>query len=230
MKIIITGASRGIGYGLAKCYHTKGHEVIGISRTPPESLSHFTSYYYVDLLQSSAVSDVLDQIRREHSTVYALINNAGGGIMNSALMTGPDKVDEIMQLNFRATAQMSRGVARLMLPKKVGRIVNFSSMAARGRTMGEAIYGASKAAIETYTKTASYTFARFGVTMNAIAPGLVDTDLIADLPEENVDAIIKKQPIQRYGTIRDIENVIDFFLHKDSGMVTGQIVSLGGPA
>ena len=115
-----------------------------------------------------------------------------------------------------------------MAKNKYGRIVNFSSVAAPLSLEGESIYGSSKAAIESFTKTAAKEVSRFNITVNALAPTPVETDLIKGLPKENISELINQQTIKRIGKFEDISNVIDFFIKKESDFITGQIMYLGG--
>jgi 3-oxoacyl-[acyl-carrier protein] reductase len=115
-----------------------------------------------------------------------------------------------------------------MQRKNYGRIVNFTSVAAPLKIEGEAIYAASKAAIASLTQILAREFAGFGITVNAVGPTPVRTDLIQAVPPEKLDRLIKLQAIQRLGEFRDISNVIDFFIKPESEFITGQVIFLGG--
>jgi 3-oxoacyl-[acyl-carrier protein] reductase len=121
-----------------------------------------------------------------------------------------------------------REVAKVMMAAKFGRIVNFATVATPLNLEGEAAYAASKAAIESLTRVAARELASFNITVNAVGPTPVMTDLIRSVPQEKMTALLATQAIRRMGEHRDISNVIDFFISRDSDFVTGQTVFLGG--
>jgi 3-oxoacyl-[acyl-carrier protein] reductase len=115
-----------------------------------------------------------------------------------------------------------------MMMHKYGRIVNFTTVATALRLEGEAIYAASKAAVITLTQVLAREFAPYNITVNAIGPTPIETDLIRSVPSEKIDALIQRQAIRRLGVFSDVSNVIDFFIQPESSFVTGQVVFLGG--
>jgi 3-oxoacyl-[acyl-carrier protein] reductase len=157
-----------------------------------------------------------------------LINNAGVASMNHALLTPISAVEEVTRTNFVGTFLFCREAAKLMRRRQFGRIVNFSTVATALDLEGEAVYAASKAAVESLTRILAREFAPLGVTVNAVAPTPVKTDLTRGVPEEKLQALLARQAIRRYGTAGDIINVIDFFIRPESDFVTGQVLYLGG--
>jgi 3-oxoacyl-[acyl-carrier protein] reductase len=137
-------------------------------------------------------------------------------------------LNELLQTNVTGTFLLSREAARLMKRHSFGRIVNFSTVAVPLKLEGEAAYVASKAAVERLTAVMARELASFGITVNAIGPGPVDTDLISGVPKGKIAALVARQAIRRMGTVRDIANVLDFFLRPESEFVTGQVLYLGG--
>jgi len=115
-----------------------------------------------------------------------------------------------------------------MGPRKYGRIVNFTSVAAPLRIKGEAVYAASKSAVDTLTKILSHELGEMNITVNAVGPTPIDTDLIKSVPKEKISAIIEAQAIKRMGSCADVFNVVEFFLRPESSFITGQTVYLGG--
>ena len=115
-----------------------------------------------------------------------------------------------------------------MRKSKDGRIVNFATVATPLKLEGEAIYAASKAAIVSLTQTLAREYADYGITVNAVGPGPIQTDLIRGVPSEKIETLLMRQAIHRYGTYDDVGNVIDFFLRPQSSFVTGQVIYLGG--
>jgi 3-oxoacyl-[acyl-carrier protein] reductase len=167
-------------------------------------------------------------IRNEYQGLDILVNNAGIGSMNHALMTPTATVTRIMNTNVVATFLLSREAAKLMMRNKFGRIVNFATVATPLRLEGEAIYAASKAAVISLTQILGREFAPFGITVNAIGPTPIKTDLIAAVPQNKLESLLCRQAIPRFGEFSDVSNVIDFFIRPESGFITGQTIFLGG--
>jgi 3-oxoacyl-[acyl-carrier protein] reductase len=133
-----------------------------------------------------------------------------------------------MGTNFTGTFLFCREGARLMKKNSFGRIVNLTTVAVPLKLEGEAVYAASKAAINSLTQILGKELAEFGITVNAIGPTPIKTDLIRSIPKEKIESLINSLAIKRYGEIRDVINVIDFFIKPESDYLTGQIIYLGG--
>jgi 3-oxoacyl-[acyl-carrier protein] reductase len=165
---------------------------------------------------------------REFGRIDALLNNAGIASMNHALLTPAETLRGILSTNLVGTFLLCREAGKVMTRQKAGRIVNFTSVAVPLRLEGEAAYAASKAAVESFTRVLSRELGESGVTVNAVGPTPVPTDLVAGVPKEKMEALLARQGIRRWGTVEDVANVVDFFLAEGSGFVTGQVVYLGG--
>jgi len=168
------------------------------------------------------------QIRKNEKRLDVLINNAGIASMNHSLLTPMATVNKIIQTNFIGTFLLCREAARLMQSHRYGRIVNFASIAVPLKLEGEAVYAASKAAVISLTQILAHEFAEFGITVNAIGPTPIKTDLLRGIPPEKLERLISRQAIKRYGGTRDVIQVIDFFIDPASDFVTGQVIFLGG--
>src|SRR5205823_9177120 len=141
---------------------------------------------------------------------------------NHSLLTPITTVNKIMQTNFVGTFLLCREAARVMQMRRYGRIVNFTTVAVPLKLEGEAIYAASKAAVISLTEILAREFSEFGITVNAIGPVPIKTDLIRGIPAEKLEALISRQAIKRYGETRDVIQVIDFFIDPATDFVTGQ--------
>ncbi len=226
--VLVSGASKGIGRALVEHYAAKDCQVIGCSRTPFEG--EFTNYrhYRLDVADESAVKKMFAEIRKTEKRLDVLINNAGVASMNHSLLTPMTTVNKIIQTNFIGTFLLCREAARLMQSHRYGRIVNFATVAVPLKLEGEAVYAASKAAVISLTQILAREFAEFGITVNAVGPTPIKTDLLRGVPPEKLDALISRQAIKRYGETRDVIQVIDLFVDPASDFVTGQVIFLGG--
>jgi 3-oxoacyl-[acyl-carrier protein] reductase len=226
--ILITGSRKGIGRALVEHYLGQGYVVIGCSRKDSDLTHEHYSHYRLDVADEAAVQQMFTEISAKPGRLDILINNAGIASMNHTLLTSATKAREIIETNFMGTFLMCRGAARLMKKNQFGRIVNLASVATPLKLEGEAVYAASKAAVISFTQVIAREFASLGITVNAIGPTPIDTDLIRSVPKEKLDHLINLQAIKRPGTFDDVANLIDFLIRPESDFVTGQVIFLGG--
>jgi 3-oxoacyl-[acyl-carrier protein] reductase len=225
---LVTGTRKGIGKHLAEHYVRQGHQVVGCSRSPVDWTLSGYCHHTLDVADEQAVLELFANVKREYGRLDHLINNAGIAAMNHAMLTPASSVDQVMRTNVLGTFLFCREAAKLMSRARYGRIVNFATVAVPLKLEGEAAYVASKAAVLALTQVLAREFAEFGVTVNAVGPTPVDTDLIRGVPRDKIDRLIGRQAIRRLATFDDIANVVDFFLRKESGFITGQSLFLGG--
>jgi len=226
--VLITGTRKGIGRFLVEHYAARGWAVIGCSRTASDlSLPNYR-HFCLDVSDEPTVKAMFSEIRKAHGRLDVLINNAGIASMNHALLTPVLTVRRILDTNVVGTFLFCREAAKLMQKQQSGRIVNFATVATPLKLEGEAIYAASKAAVESLTEVLARELASYGITVNAVGPTPVKTDLIRSVPKEKMDALIARQAVRRFGEFRDVANVIDFFIQPASDFVTGQVIYLGG--
>tara|TARA_B100001971_G_scaffold108407_1_gene99597 strand:- start:192 stop:893 length:702 start_codon:yes stop_codon:yes gene_type:complete len=226
--MLITGTRKGIGKQLAKYYTDKGFRVIGCSRKNIDFELDNYQHYYLDVSNETAVKKAYYEIKNKYGRLDVLINNAGIGSANHTLLTPLKTVREIMSTNFLGTFLFCREAARLMKKNGFGRIVNIVTVATPLKLEGEAVYASSKAAVVNLSQILARELAEFGITVNAIGPTPIKTDLIRSISKDKIDRLINSIPIKRYGEIRDVTNIIDFFLKPASDFVTGQVIYLGG--
>jgi 3-oxoacyl-[acyl-carrier protein] reductase len=226
--VLITGARKGIGRSLAEHYLAHGCSVVGCSRKESDLRHDRYTHYCLNVSDEAAVKNMFADIAQRNGRLDVLINNAGIASMNHVLLTSVDKAREILDTNFIGTFLMCREAARLMKKNQFGRIVNLASVATPLKLEGEAVYAASKAAVISFTQVVAKELASFGITVNAIGPTPIDTDLIKSVPQDKLDQLVRLQAIQRRGTFGDVTNLVDFLIRRESDFITGQVIFLGG--
>ena len=226
--ILITGTRKGIGKDLAQYYLNLGFNVVGCSRGYGTIDNNDYRHFELDVSNEKDVVKMVRATKREFGRIDILLNNAGIASMNHFLTTSYSTVQNIFNTNLLGTFLFSREVSKVMMKQKNGRIVNYTTVASALRLEGEAIYAASKGAVENFTQTISKEVAPYNITVNAIGPTPVETDLIKAVPKDKIADLLDKQAIKRFGTFEDIKNVIDFFIDDKSDFITGQVIYLGG--
>mgnify|MGYP001233446914 FL=1 len=226
--IVITGTRKGIGKEMADHYLAEGWQVVGCSRGEG-SIDHANyQHFALDVSDEDAVLAMARTIKASHGKVDALLNNAGIASINHALLTPASTVNRILQTNVVGTFLFCREMAKLMRRTENGRIINFTTVAHPLNLEGEAIYAASKAAVESLTRVLARELAELKITVNAIGPTPIETDLIRGVPQEKMDALLARQALGRMGEVRDVINAVDFYLREESDFITGQVLYLGG--
>lgn len=225
---VITGTRKGIGRELALRYLAQGNLVAGCSRGESTIDHPSYSHYSLDVAEEREVVNMVLETRKRYGRIDVLLNNAGIASMNHILTTPMKTVESVFRTNVFGSFLFLRETAKVMMKQKTGRIVNFATVAVPLRLEGEAAYAASKAAVVQLTEVASRELAPFNITVNAVGPTPVATDLIRKIPKEKIDALLLRQAMPRLGTLDDVVNVVDFFLDAKSGFVTGQVLYLGG--
>ncbi len=223
--VVVTGASRGLGRFCAERLSEAGYRVVGLGRTVIKD-SPF-EMRAADVSDPDSIAEAMKDLRR-NPNVYALINAAGIASMNLVVTTPSETVRRIIETNLLGTIFCCQQLAPALIKRGCGRIINFSTLGVPLAIKGEAIYIASKAGVEGFTRVFARELAPHGITVNAVAPGPIDTALIAKVPKDKVDAVIKQQIIQRQGTPQDVWNIVSMLLSPESAMVSGQTLHVGG--
>lgn len=224
---LVTGVSRGIGSAIAQHLAERGHRVIGLARTQPAAFAG--EFYSVDLADADATAEALHKITSKHR-VLRLINNAGTSRLAKIEAATLADFDAIMGVNVRSVMQCMQAVLPTMREARFGRIVNIGSRAGLGKE-DRVIYSASKAAVLSMTRTAALEYAAYGVTVNCVAPGPIETDMIRKgYPEGSAQraAFTKQVPMRRFGTPAEIAHACAYFLSDEAGFTTGQVLYVCG--
>jgi 3-oxoacyl-[acyl-carrier protein] reductase len=226
---LVTGTRKGLGKYLAERLVQSGYSVVGCSRQVPDWSLEGYCHYQVDVSEEDQVQKFFAEIRKRYKRLDVTINNAGIASMNHMLLTPVSMLDRVTQVNIRGTFLVTRESGRLMRMHKFGRIINMSTIAVPLSLAGEAVYVASKSAVEAFTRVTSRELADFGITVNAIGPTPIETDLIRNVPKEKIQALVDQLAIKRLGKPEDVFNVVQFLIKPESNYITGQILYLGGP-
>lgn len=226
--IVITGTRKGIGRYLSEYYLEKGYIVCGCSRDESDLNDPSYRHFCLDVGDEKPVKKMVLSILKEFQRIDILINNAGIASMNHSFLMPLSTLEKIYSTNVFGTFLFMREVGKVMAKQKYGRIVNFATVATPLDLEGEAAYASSKAAVEKLTTIFARELASYNITVNAVGPTPVYTDLIKNVPEDKMKSLLQRQAIQKFGEMDDITNVIDFFIKPESSFITSQVVYLGG--
>ena len=205
-----------------------GYSVVGCSRKAADWSANGYTHVECDVTDERAVKALFREIERIHGRLDVAINNAGIASMNHVLLTPVKTVRSIMDTHVVGTFLVSREAALLMRKRKFGRIVNFGTVAVPLRLAGEAAYVAAKQAVVGFSQVIAKELAEFGITVNVVGPGPIPTELIQGVPKAKIDSLIASFAIKRMTTFEDVWNVVEFFIRRESGGISGQVVYLGG--
>ncbi len=225
---LVTGARKGIGRYLAEQLLGEGYRVIGCGRGDEGWSAEGFEYRVCDVAEESQVLPLMRHIGKAYGRLDAVLNCAALASMNHTLLTPVSSVEKMLRANVTGTFLVSREAAKLMRKRKFGRIVNVSSAVVPLRLSGEAGYLASKGAVQVLSQVMARELAEFGITVNVVAPGPTDTDMIRGVPKPKIDELTQQFFNKRLTTREDIANVVLFLLRKESGGVNGQVIYLNG--
>lgn len=223
--IIVTGASRGLGRSISERLASKGYEICGVARTVCPASFELAS---VDVASEAQVREFARAIRDRGIPVTCLINAAGVAAMNLALMAPPATVRSLVATNLFGTMFMCQSIAPLMIRAGGGSIINFSTIAVSLALAGESAYVASKAGVEAYSRTLARELARHSISVNCIAPGPIDTELLRGVSAEQRSSVVGQQIIQRQFEAQDVCDVVELMIDPRSRSLTGHVLHIGG--
>jgi 3-oxoacyl-[acyl-carrier protein] reductase len=234
---LVTGAGRGIGKSIAELLASKGHHVICVSRSAGScgavadainAGGGSAQSLAVDVADNAAVLAASEQLLKEHGNIDILVNNAGITKDGLLFRMSDDAWDDVMQTNLTSCFSWIKHLARPMTRKRWGRIINISSVIGLTGNAGQANYAAAKAGMLGLTKSLAKEFAARNVTVNAVAPGFIATDMTAELNEEQKKAIVGVIPMKRMGSAEDIAHATAFLASDEASYITGQVFTVDG--
>jgi 3-oxoacyl-[acyl-carrier protein] reductase len=228
--MLITGTRKGIGKYLAETYAKRGFIVEGCSRGEAGWEAENYTHHQVDVADERQVKQMVSSVAKRHGRIDVVLNNAAVASMNHVLLTPAKASNRMLEVNVTGTMLVCRDAAKVMMRRRYGRIVNFTTIVAPIALAGEAVYAASKAAVVTFTRILAFELGQWGITCNSFGATPIMTDMIRGVPQDKVDAVVNNLAIKRLGTYEDCSNVCDFFISPASDNITGQVIYLGGVA
>jgi 3-oxoacyl-[acyl-carrier protein] reductase len=237
-NVIVTGGSRGIGLGIGRRLAKSGYRVTAIARKESPELREavdeaatrgagaigFAAY---DLAQTDGMDALVKQLRKDLGPFYALVNNAGMSVDGTLALTGAAEIEQVVRLNVVSPILLSKHVLRRMMADGAGgRIVNLASVVAFTGYSGLSVYGATKASMVGFTRSLAREVGRLGVTVNAVAPGFVDTEMTKGLTEEHRDQIARRSALRRLVEVDDVAAAVEYLLSDGARNITGTVITV----
>jgi len=227
--MVITGTSKGIGKSLVEHYVQEGFKVIGCSRQAAGYELENYQHFCLDVSDEVKVKQMFSEIKKTYGGVDVLINNAGTGIMNYVLLTPLQTLRKILDTNFIGSFLFCREAAKLMQKKGYGRIVNISTIAVPLSQAGTSAYGASKAALEQFSRVLAKELIAYGITVNILSLSFVkNSGMVKDIAEQTIKETLERTILKSWLDFEDVIKTVDFFISPENNKLTGQTLYLGG--
>ena len=230
-KVFITGASRGIGNAIAKSLLKENYTVIGTatsSKGVEQLIAEGILGYKLELDDLERINASWEKISDEHLDIDILVNNAGFTRDNLILRMSEDEWNDVMNVHLKGMFRITKRLLKPMLKKRWGRIINLSSTSAVLGNKGQANYAAAKAGIEAFSRSLASEVGSRGITVNAVAPGFINTDMTHLNSGVVEEELIKKIPLGRFGETSEIAHLVNFLCSEESSYITGQTIHING--
>lgn len=235
---LVTGSARGIGRAIAEILASRGASVViadlraELAATTSQEIAASTGQrtlaLAVDVVNSDSVKAMVERVLAEFGRIDILVNNAGITRDNLIMRMEEADWDLVLNINLKGAFNCSKAVVRTMMKQRYGRIVNIASVAGLAGNAGQVNYSASKAGLVGLTKSLARELGSRQITVNAVAPGFIPTDLTKDLPEELKEASLKMTPLGRWGSTQDIAAAVAFLASDEASYITGHVLSVDG--
>jgi 3-oxoacyl-[acyl-carrier protein] reductase len=236
-NVLVTGGSRGIGLAIARRLAGAGYNVIVVARRETEELReaigaivergtgglHFRTF---DLSETDAIPAFVKGVRDEFGAIYGLVNNAGIGTEGLLATMHNSDIEALLRLNVLSPILLTKYVVRQMMADGAGRIINMSSIIASTGYNGLSVYGATKAAATGFTRSLAREVGKLGITVNAIAPGFVDTELTQSLSEDQKKRIAGRSALRRLPDTDDVARMVEYLLGEGGRNITGAVLTI----
>ncbi len=231
-NVIVTGGSRGLGLSIVTTLAAAGYQVIAIARKETEELRSAAAaaereqrgavrFRPFDLSNTGAIAGLVGELRKELGPLYGLVNNAGLGTAGILTILRDEQIEQLVRLNTITPILLSKYVLRSMMVERAGRIVNISSIVAATGYSGLSAYSATKASLVGFTRSLAREVGQLGITVNAIAPGFVDTEMTHDLSGGQREQIMRRSALRRMAEGKDVAGCVEFLLGETGRNITG---------
>jgi 3-oxoacyl-[acyl-carrier protein] reductase len=235
---IVTGAGRGIGHAIAVRLASEGARVACVSRSEENAKrtadelnkvrADSAKHYAVDVADHATVQKVGAQILIDFTKIDILVNNAGVTRDGLAMRMSIEDWDTVINTNLRGAFNFTQSILRAMIKQRSGRIINITSVIGLIGNAGQTNYSASKAGLIGLTKSLARELASRNITVNAVAPGFIETEMTADLPEARRSEYLSVIPAGRLGTVGEVADLVGFLARREAGYITGQVIGING--
>jgi 3-oxoacyl-[acyl-carrier protein] reductase len=236
-NVLVTGGSRGIGLAIVRKLAAAGYNVIAVARRETDELKaaiteavrqgagglHFRAF---DLSDIDAIPSFVKALRDEFGAIYGLVNNAGIGTEGLLATMHNTEIEALLRLNVLSPVVLTKYVVRHMMADGAGRIINMSSIIASTGYNGLSVYGATKAAATGFTRSLAREVGKLGITVNAIAPGFVDTELTQNLPPDQRKRIASRSALRRLPETDDVARMVEYLLGDGGRNITGSVMTI----
>lgn len=235
-NVMITGASRGLGLAMAETLAAGGYNVIAVSRSMSDELAkaqavHANIHHVAaDLLDIDGLQAIIRNAKAAHGPLYGLVNNAGLGTDGLLSNMHASQIDALIKLNITAPIMLGKYAVRDMMMTGKGRIINMASVIASTGYSGLSVYGATKAAMVGFTKSLAREVGRLNVTVNAIAPGFIDTEMTAGLGDDGREQVKRRSALRRLAEPQDVAGMVAFLMGETGRNITGQVMTVDAGA
>jgi 3-oxoacyl-[acyl-carrier protein] reductase len=236
-NILVTGGSRGIGLAIARRIARAGYNVIAVARREGDGLKNAIreageegagGLYFraFDLNEIDTIPSFVKSLRDEFGPIYGLVNNAGIGTEGLLANMHNTEIEALLRLNILSPVILTKYVVRQMMADGAGRIINMSSIIATTGYNGLSVYGATKAAATGFTRSLAREVGKLGITVNAIAPGFVDTELTQGLSDDQRQRIAGRSALRRLPEVDDVARMVEYLLGEGGRNVTGSVLTI----
>ena len=239
-RVLLTGASQGIGLAIAERLAADGFGVIAVARRPSTALEQLISaaapgairFEPFDLAEVDAIADFVRRLKAEHGPCHGLVNNAAIGTSGLLTSMAQPQIEALIRLNTLSPILLTKAVVRQMMAAGGGRVVNMASVTASTGFSGLSVYGATKASLVGFTRALAREVGRAGVTVNAVAPGFIETALTAEVGPDGLEKIARRSALGRLALAQDVAAAVSFLMSEGARNVTGTVMTVdaGGTA
>jgi 3-oxoacyl-[acyl-carrier protein] reductase len=232
-KVVVTGGSRGLGLAMVESLARAGYGVIAIARTESAEFARLKAahkdvvhFQAADLSDIAALGEIAKTLRDTHGAIYGLVNNAGLGTAGVLSTLADSKIEALIRLNVTSPITLTKYLARPMMTERAGRIVNVSSIVATTGYTGLSAYAATKAALIGFTHSLARELGSLGITVNAVAPGFVATEMTHGLEPAQLEQIARRSALKRMASAQDVANTVEFLMGDKASNITGTVLTV----